>query len=90
MNGDSDQDAKRTQLLGSKQQKYPVWIAPQRSLFIREIRCNQDRLWRRPQTQLSYGDRFDLWVAIDCYTLCKSHSNNPPVVLFRVPRRDVP
>jgi len=33
MNGDSDQDAKRTQLLGSKQQKYPVWIAPQRSLF---------------------------------------------------------
>jgi hypothetical protein len=33
MNGDSDQDAKRTQLLGSKQQKYPVWIAAQRSLF---------------------------------------------------------
>jgi len=33
MNGDSDQDAKRTQLLGSKQPKYPIWIAPQRSLF---------------------------------------------------------
>ena len=33
MNGDIDQDAKRTQLWGSKQQKYPMWIAAQRLLF---------------------------------------------------------
>jgi hypothetical protein len=33
MNGNSDQDAKRTQLLGSKQQKYSMWIAAQRLLF---------------------------------------------------------
>lgn len=33
MNGNSDQDAKRTQLLGSKRQKYSMWIAAQRLLF---------------------------------------------------------